>query len=339
MTVYKAIADFSACYKANRKMPSGSPCGIVVHSTGANNPNLKRYVNFPELCGENPYKNYFGGPNSNDVTPHAVVGKDKNGEVKAVQILPYDICCWGCGNGSKGSYNYSPAYIQFEICEDGLSDSAYFEKAFDVAAQYCAELMKQFPAISLSNVVSHKEAGARGYASGHGDPENWLSKFGKNMDWFREKVRGYLGQPAPAIPEITLFKEGDTVEFVGSTHYTGSTSTRGTSCKPGRAKITRTALGTAHPYHLVAENGGGSTVYGWVNADDVRALFSPYTVKVATDALNIRSGPGTNYTTVGTVGRGEVYTVVEESPGLGASKWGKLKSGAGWIALDYVNKV
>ena len=177
-------------------MPNGFPEGIIVHSTGANNPALKRYVNAPGICGENPNKNYFGGENSDDVTPHGVIGKDKNGTVKAAQILPYDICCWGCGSGKNGSYNYKPAYIQFEIAEDGLTDSVYFDRAFDLMAQVCAELMKQFPTIKLENVISHKEAAARGYASNHGDPENWLSKFGKDMNWFRNKVKGYITAPA-----------------------------------------------------------------------------------------------------------------------------------------------
>lgn len=189
---FDAIADFSGCYKANRKMPRGVPEGIVVHSTGANNPNLRRYVNAPEICGVNPNKNYFGGDNSNDVTPHGVIGKDKNGTVRAARILPYDICCWCCGSGSKGSYNYNPAYIQFEIAEDGLTDKTYFDRAFDLMAQVCAELMGTYPTIKLDNIISHKEANGRGYASAHGDPENWLSKFGKDMNWFREKVRGYL---------------------------------------------------------------------------------------------------------------------------------------------------
>ena len=34
-----------------------------------------------------------------------------------------------------------------------------------------------------------------------------------------------------------------------------------------------------------------------------------------------------------------VYTIVAESDGTGATKWGKLKSGAGWISLDYASKV
>ncbi len=59
-------------------------------------------------------------------------------------------------------------------------------------AKVCAELIGQYPSIKLDNVVSHKEANRRGYASAHGDPENWLNKFGKDMDWFRNKVKGYL---------------------------------------------------------------------------------------------------------------------------------------------------
>lgn len=203
MKTIKAIATFSACYKENRKMPSGSPAGIIVHSTAANNPNLKRYVYAPDLVGVNPNKNWFGGENSNLVTPHGVVGLDINGEVRAAQILPYDICCWGCGSGTKGSYNFSPAYIQFEMCEDGLNDEDYFNRAFDAAAQYVVEIMKEFPQIKLENVISHKEANARGYASAHGDPENWLSKFGRDMDWFRDKVKKLLEDTAVKPPETS----------------------------------------------------------------------------------------------------------------------------------------
>ncbi len=184
---FEAYAKNNLCYKAARTMPQGSPAGIIIHSTGANNPNLKRYVNAPEICGENPYKNYFDRPDSN-VCPHAVIGKGKNGEVKAAKLLPWNICCWGCGSGSKGSYNYSPAYIQVEICEDALNDRAYFEEAFGLAAQLCQRLMKNYPTVKPENIISHKEACARGYASNHGDPEHWLARFGKNMDWFRAQV-------------------------------------------------------------------------------------------------------------------------------------------------------
>lgn len=64
-----------------------------------------------------------------------------------------------------------------------------------------------------------------------------------------------------------------------------------------------------------------------------------YLVRVTASALHIRKGPGTNYATVGQIKDKGVYTIVEEQPGTGASRWGRLKSGAGWIALDYTKKL
>lgn len=56
--------------------------------------------------------------------------------------------------------------------------------------------------------------------------------------------------------------------------------------------------------------------------------FIPYLVKVAVDGLNVRSGPGTGYRINTQITKNQVYTIVDEKNG-----WGKLKSGAGWIAL------
>lgn len=66
--------------------------------------------------------------------------------------------------------------------------------------------------------------------------------------------------------------------------------------------------------------------------------FKSYKVKITADVLNIRKGAGTNYSKTGTIKKGEVYTIVAESNGKGAKKWGKLKSGAGWVSLDYAKK-
>lgn len=62
--------------------------------------------------------------------------------------------------------------------------------------------------------------------------------------------------------------------------------------------------------------------------------FKPFLVSVTTDVLNIRDGAGAQFRDVGNVRRGEVYTIVEERNG-----WGRLKSGAGWISLQYVRLV
>ncbi|MCM1439698.1 MAG: phage tail tip lysozyme [Roseburia sp.] len=64
-----------------------------------------------------------------------------------------------------------------------------------------------------------------------------------------------------------------------------------------------------------------------------------YLVKVTATNLNVRSKPGTNNPLTGSIKDQGVYTIVEESAGAGASMWGKLKSGLGWISLDYVKKL
>ena len=63
-----------------------------------------------------------------------------------------------------------------------------------------------------------------------------------------------------------------------------------------------------------------------------------YMLKVTADVLNIRQGPGTNYGIASSIKDKGTYTIVKESQGPGATLWGKLKSGAGWISLDYTDK-
>lgn len=66
--------------------------------------------------------------------------------------------------------------------------------------------------------------------------------------------------------------------------------------------------------------------------------FKSYKVKVTASVLNVRKGAGTNYGIATQVKKNEVYTIVGEKKN-GSTKWGKLKSGAGWIALSYTKKV
>lgn len=68
------------------------------------------------------------------------------------------------------------------------------------------------------------------------------------------------------IQDEATWKIGDIVSFKGGKHYSASTAKNGTACKPGKAKITAICTGSKHPYHLVRISGGGSNVYGWVDA-------------------------------------------------------------------------
>ena len=276
MELKKCIFTHSGCYLWGVKMTNSKPLGIVVHSTGANNKTLKRYVqpikgdaNYDEVIadiGKNAYGNHWN-KSGKKACVHAFIGVNAAKEVETYQVLPWDNCCWGVGSGVNGSYNYNPtAYIQFEICEDNLKDEAYFNEVMKEAQELCAYLCKEFDLTEL-HVCSHAEAYKRGYGSNHGDIDHWLKKFGKDMNWFRGEVK-------------KLRKEKEPVE-----------------------------------------------------------VFKSYKVKVTASALNIRKGPGTNYKTNGCIRNKGVYNIVDEADGKGAKKWGKLKSGAGWIALDYCKKL
>ena len=90
-----------------------------------------------------------------------------------------------------------------------------------------------------------------------------------------------------------------------------------------------------------AMGAGGVTTPGTpakpTTAPETRKL-TPYKVRITATDLNIRAGAGTNYPSKGYIKPG-VYTIVEEATGKGATKWGKLKSGAGWISLDFAKRL
>ena len=69
------------------------------------------------------------------------------------------------------------------------------------------------------------------------------------------------------------------------------------------------------------------------------AVKVPFLVKVSISDLNIRKGPGTDYDRVQFIPIG-VYTIMEVRSGRGSSaRWGRLKSGIGWISLDFVRRI
>lgn len=78
----------------------------------------------------------------------------------------------------------------------------------------------------------------------------------------------------------------------------------------------------------------GKTVAGGSSTASSTVTSASYLVKVTANALNIRKGPGTNYGTNGTITNKGTYTIIETQ-----GNWGKLKSGAGWICLDYTKRV
>ena len=358
MKIIKAYAEKNLCYIAAKTM---KPQGIVVHSTGANNPFLSRYVDAPGEVGINKYGNHWNTakPDGREVCVHAFIGYDKNKEICIAEILPLDICCWGVGSGTKGSYNYNPPYIQFEICEDGLNDQDYYNKVFNAAAEYSAYLCEKY-GIGIGNVVGHIEAFKNGYGSNHADPEHWMKKFGEDMNDFREKVSGFLKtgisgceKPNEIAKEQekvdALLSEGDLVSLTSdAVYYTGGNI-------PGWVKSQNWYVKeiTKGDRVVIDKNESGTnSICSPVNIKYIKKVKSstsakkdtgsielPYMVKITADSLNIRSGAGTDKSIVGSITDRGVYTIVEEREGIGADNWGKLKSGAGWISLDFTQKI
>lgn len=201
MNLKKLIFVNNDCYKAGKKIV---PNGIMVHSTGANNPMLNRYVGPDDgLLGKNKYNNHWNQKMDRQVCVHGFIGKLANGTIATYQTLPWDHRGWHGGSGPKGSVNNT--HISFEICEDGLTDKTYFNKVYQEAVELCAYLCAMFNFNPLADgvIIGHYEGHARGLASNHGDPKNWFPKHGKSMDTFRQDVNKLVKGPgvSPVEPE------------------------------------------------------------------------------------------------------------------------------------------
>ena len=219
MNLHKLILTENACYKAGRKI---TVKGIMVHSTGANNPWLKRYVGPDDgLLGVNQYGNHWNTyhPGDREVCVHAFIGKLKDGTIATYQTLPWDHRGWHAGGSANNTH------IGFEICEDGLTDATYFNKVYQEAIDLCVYLCKQY-GLTEKNIICHCEGYKQGVASNHGDILHWWPKHGKNMDTFRAAVKAQLEKDAkpatpatpaePTKPATGTITEGSVVKFKSS---------------------------------------------------------------------------------------------------------------------------
>lgn len=359
----------STCYKGTSKM---KPVGVLWHSTGANNPWLKRYVQPDDnasnraelinLIGKNSYNNDW-----NHITRQAGlncwIGKLADGTVTTIQTMPWDYKPWGCGSGGKGSCNNG--WIQFEICEDGLTDSTYFNKIYKEACEITAYLCDLYDidpngytmlnGVKVPNILCHADSCKLGLGSNHGDVNHWFPMHGKSMATARADVAKLMGSTtsnSTVKPETSTatkpqttsgVKEGDVVKIASdATYYNGKVI-------PSWVKNKNWIVSEVSGDRAIIDKSedGKNAICSPINTKyltvakivSLETKFEPYKVKVNADALNIRKGAGTNYAIAGTIKNKGVYTIVAESDGNGASKWGKLKSGAGWISLDYADKV
>jgi hypothetical protein len=193
LNLHKLFFTENACYKAGKKM---TVKGICVHSTGANNPRLCRYIGPDDgLLGKNQYGNHWNAdkPGGRQVCVHGFIGKLADGSIATYQTLPWDMRGWHGGSGAKGSVN--DGWMGFEICEDGLNDRAYFEKVYREAVELCAYLCRENSLQpEYPTLICHSEAHKLGMASNHADVMHWWPKHGRNIDDFRADVTAAMNE-------------------------------------------------------------------------------------------------------------------------------------------------
>lgn len=115
----------------------------MLHSTGANNPWLRRFVGPDDgLLGANLHNNHWNQdrPGGRLVCVHAFIGRLADGSIATYQTLPWNHRGWHCGRAARGSGN--DTHISFEICEDNLSGSAYFRQVYAEATRLCVYLCR-----------------------------------------------------------------------------------------------------------------------------------------------------------------------------------------------------
>lgn len=320
MKLVQSIMTKNPCYTAGRKI---TVKGLMLHSVGCPQPNASVFI-----------KNW-NTPSYGTACVHGFIdGNDGT----VYQTLPWNHRGWHCASGPKGSGNNT--HIGVEMCEpasirytggssftcSNLSVArASVKKTYEAAVELFAYLCKLYGLNPTADdvIISHREGHARGIASNHGDPEHLWNGLGMGytMNTFRkdvkEKMQGGTVKPDETKEMYRVRKSwGDAV------------SQKGAFRELENAK----KCADANKGYAVF-NASGKQVYP-------KTDFSPYLVEVTATDLNIRKGPGTNYGKTGKFTGKGVFTITEERAGTGSNKgWGKLKSGAGWISLDYVKRL
>lgn len=220
----------STCYRGTRVQ---DVVGVLWHSTGANNTTIKRYVQPDDkasnrdylisLIGKNAYNNDWNHI-EREAGVSAFIGTLADGSVATVQVLPWNYRNWGCGSGAKGSCNNG--WVQFEICEDNLTNKDYFDKVYKEACELTAFLCKKFKLDPMGTascgtvakvpvITCHADSYKLGLGSNHGDVLTWFKKFGKTMDDVRADVKKLIDADRsssssvnPATPTNQLYRVG-----------------------------------------------------------------------------------------------------------------------------------
>lgn len=286
------------------------------------------------------------------ITPHCVVGQlsaesicgcfnSKSREASCNYAIGYDGKIALCVDENDRSWcssspNNDNRAVTIECASDKSDPYAMNDEVYDSLVNLCVDIcrrngkttllwfddkQKTFEYVPKSNEMV---LSVHRWFANKSCPGNWLYA---RMDDLAAQVTKRLGSTssAPSTPSTgTMYRVRKT--------WADSKSQIGDYTNLDNAK----AMVDKNPGYTVFDESGKAVYTGKAAATP---SFSSYKVRVTTDVLNIRKGAGTNYGTNGSIKDRGVHTIVAEASGTGANKWGKLKSGAGWISLDYTKKV
>lgn len=313
MNLIENICTKSDCYKAGKTIEVK---GLMIHSVGCPQPKAQAFINNWNKSGAN-------------ACVHAIIEPD--GDV--YQLLPWTHRGWHGGGSSNNTHigveMTEPSTIKYtsgaswKEIGDGTNTKAHVLATYKHSVELFAYLCVKFGLDPLADgvIISHSEGHKRGIASNHGDVEHLWNKFGLSMAQFRKDIKAEMGS--------TRTENKATAGMM----YRVRKSWNDAKSQKGAYKVLANAKKCCdeNPGYAVFDE-KGNVVY------TTKTKSTSYLVKVNLSDLYIRTGPGTNYGKKGFIAKG-VYTIIEEADGKGATKWGKLKSGAGWISLDYVTKL
>ena len=252
MNLIKCYQTHSTWYKGARA--GSKPVGVLWHDTAAGNPSIKRYVqpyetdtNYNEmiaLLGKNKYNNDWNHI-EHEAGLNAWIGLLADGSMATVQAGEWDKHPWGCGGGNKGSCNgyikkdgkttwTNEHWIQFEICDDGYKDEAYFKRAYKEACEFTAYTCElygidpngtvTYNGVTVPTILCHADSYKLGLGGNHGDIYSWFKKFGYDMTNVRKDVAALMGKSTTQPEPVVTFNKGDTVKLKAgvTTYYDGT---------------------------------------------------------------------------------------------------------------------
>lgn len=182
-----------------------TPKGCVNHSVGCAQPKVDVFFN-----GMNKSSAGWG--------VNALIGDFHLGEGRIILTLKWNGRPWGCGAGSKGSWNNSK--IQWEICEPAghtyaggtminynvQKNQEYFNRMWKMIVAWNVYLVKKFN-YPISGISDHAESYRAGYGSNHSDVGQWWPKHGKSMDALRKEVQAIIENGDEEEVTLDQFKQ------------------------------------------------------------------------------------------------------------------------------------